>query len=112
YRIVQEALTNAAHHAEARSVSVLVERRGAAVVAVIEDDGKGFANVGERGAKQLGLLGMRERAELLGGCLTIESGKGKGTSVFVEIPLKTDSPSFPFPARTSDELPHPHPARR
>jgi signal transduction histidine kinase len=87
YRIVQESLTNIARHANAHSVSVLVERRDSAVVAVIEDDGSGFDSASITGDRHLGLVGMRERAELLGGKLTIESTLGKGTSIFVQIPL-------------------------
>lgn len=91
YRIVQETLTNVARHARAKSVSVLVERRGQAVVAVVEDDGVGFDVLAAHANGRLGLLGMRERAELLGGSLTVESAPGRGTSVFVEIPLRPES---------------------
>ena len=86
YRIVQESLTNVARYAEARSVSVLVERQGRDVVAIVEDDGQGFELTQEMGDRHLGLVGMRERAELLGGQLTIESAPGRGTSVHVQIP--------------------------
>ncbi|MCX7838506.1 MAG: GAF domain-containing protein [Anaerolineae bacterium] len=89
YRIVQEALTNVAKHAQARNVSVVVERKARSVIAIIEDDGKGFDvhAVMEAGREsQLGLYGMRERAELLGGRLHIESAPSQGTSVFVEVP--------------------------
>lgn len=89
YRIIQEALTNIARHAEAHSVSVLVERRGNEVIAIVEDDGRGLNGTSERG---LGLLGMRERAELLGGKLTIESTPGHGTTIHVQIPLKAHTP--------------------
>ncbi len=86
YRIVQEALTNVARHAGARSVSVLVERRANEVVAVVEDDGKGldFADLTKG---RLGVAGMRERAELLGGKMTIESTPKAGTSLFIQIPV-------------------------
>lgn len=87
YRIVQEALTNVARHAQARSVSVLVERRPNDIVAVIEDDGQGFEPGEAHHNGRLGLLGIRERAELLGGSLTIESGPGRGTSLFIRLPL-------------------------
>ena len=87
YRIVQEALTNVARHAQAQSVSVLVERRGAQVVVVVEDDGIGFNSQESQDGAHLGLLGVKERTELLNGKLTIESEPGHGTSVFVEIPL-------------------------
>lgn len=88
YRIVQETLTNIGRHASsAHSASILIEQRGAVIVAVIEDDGSGFDVENGTGSQHLGLLGMSERAELLGGRLTIESAPGQGTSVFVEIPL-------------------------
>ncbi|MBI5879711.1 MAG: HAMP domain-containing protein [Chloroflexi bacterium] len=92
YRIVQESLTNIAKHAHARHVSVVVERKPHALVAIVEDDGQGFdaeavlAGATSDGAG-LGLHGMRERASLIGGRLTIESTPGHGTSIFVEVPL-------------------------
>ncbi len=88
YRIVQESLTNAARHAQAHTVSLLVEKRDQTVVAVVEDDGIGFDSTAIRADGHLGLAGMRERAELAGGRLTIESAAGRGTSVFVQIPLR------------------------
>lgn len=88
YRIIQEALTNIARHASARSVSVLVENRNGNLLAVIEDDGRGFDSAASTGDRHLGLVGMRERAELLDGKLTIESTPDSGTSIYVEIPQK------------------------
>ncbi len=93
YRIVQESLTNAARHANAHSVSVLIEKRDHIVVAVVEDDGTGFESASVMGDTHLGLVGMRERAELLGGKLTVESEPGKGTSIFVQIPLNPPLPA-------------------
>lgn len=91
YRIVQEALTNAAKHADASTVSVLLERRDGGVHLIVEDDGRGFdaREVLASGdvERRLGLHGMRERALLLGGSLTVESAPGRGTSVFADIPL-------------------------
>ena len=91
YRIVQEALTNIAKYAEANNVSVILRYRDSSLVAVIEDDGKGF-DVSEvmalEDGKGLGLFGMHERASLIGGNLTIESQPGSGTSVFLEVPLE------------------------
>lgn len=87
YRIVQETLTNIARHAQAKSASILVERRGDLVRAIVEDDGIGFDVSTSQGERHLGLLGMRERAELLNGTLTIESSPNGGTSIFIEIPL-------------------------
>jgi len=94
YRIVQEALTNVVRHAHARQVSLLLEARGESVVAIVEDDGCGFEVErlmhGPVDEHWLGLHGMRERAELLGGRLTIESAPGAGTTVFVELPLSEE----------------------
>ncbi len=91
YRIVQEALTNVAKHAEAKKVSVLLEVRDSSVVAIVEDDGKGFGIKQDSDLtsvkNQLGLYGMYERAELIGGSITIESQPGMGTTIFVEVPL-------------------------
>lgn len=87
YRIVQETLTNIARHAQAKSASILVERRGDMVRTIVEDDGVGFDLNTNHGERHLGLLGMRERAELLGGKLIIESAPERGTSIFIEIPL-------------------------
>jgi two-component system, NarL family, sensor histidine kinase DevS len=86
YRIVQEALTNVAKHAEATRVSVVVTRRGNVVTAVIEDDGQGFGAGGGSG-EGLGLVGMKERVGLLGGRLAIESTEGAGTTVVAEVPV-------------------------
>jgi signal transduction histidine kinase len=91
YRIVQETLTNIARHAESKSASILIEKHGDSVRAIVEDDGIGFDVTTNYGERHLGLLGMRERAELLNGTLTIESTLEHGTSVFIEIPLNLHS---------------------
>jgi len=92
FRIAQEALTNVARHAQAHSVTVLLEDRGASAMLIVEDDGRGFdvARVMDSRPHEgnLGLYGMRERASLLGGTLTVESTPGRGTTVFVRIPLE------------------------
>ncbi len=86
YRIAQEALTNVAKHARATHVEIILERREDAVLLIVEDDGVGFepgdADTVGRG---LGLLGMQERAALVGASLQIESAAGKGTTVFVRM---------------------------
>lgn len=92
YRIAQEALTNVLKHSGADRVSFIIERRSDHVLAVVEDNGKGFDAEAQmtpsaRG-RRLGLLGMRERAALLGGTLNVESTPGAGTSVFVRIPIR------------------------
>ena len=85
YRIVQEALSNVVKHAGATHVSVIVGRRGSSVVAIVEDDGVGFA-AGDVREDALGLLGMRERLALVGGTLEIESADGAGTTVAAQVP--------------------------
>ena len=87
YRIVQESLTNVVKHARASSVSVLVTRKSGSVVAVIEDDGRGF-DAGAGRDEGLGLVGMEERVALLDGRLQIESSEGSGTTVVAEVPLR------------------------
>lgn len=91
YRIVQEALTNIARHAEARHASVTLERRDGVIVATIEDDGKGFdpeATYHEPGERPLGLFGMQERTALLGGHFILWSRPGAGTQIVVQVPLE------------------------
>lgn len=88
YRIVQEALTNVVRYAEAKNVSIMIDRRDRKLLVIIEDDGVGFdlARTAEGRRQRLGLYGMRERAELLGGKFTVESQPGRGTTLFVELP--------------------------
>jgi signal transduction histidine kinase len=85
YRIVQEALTNVVKHAGAEHVSVLLTRRPGAVAVMIEDDGRGF-DTSESTAYGLGLLGMRERVQLLDGTFELDAEPGAGTSLVVELP--------------------------
>ena len=85
YRVAQEALSNAARHSDAARVAVALRRRGDGGVELeVADDGRGFAfDDSERG---LGIAGMRERALLAGGELTIESRPGAGTTVRLAVP--------------------------
>jgi signal transduction histidine kinase len=85
YRVVQEAVINVVRHAHATRVDVLVERRGERVLLMVEDDGVGFEQDLVQRGDHFGLLGMRERAEALGGSLVIESAPGAGTTVVVEV---------------------------
>jgi signal transduction histidine kinase len=85
YRIVQEALTNVVKHADAQRVSVVLTRSDGRIKAVIEDDGKGFdPSAADDGG--VGLVGMRERIELLDGTLAVESSATAGTTVAAEVP--------------------------
>jgi PAS domain S-box-containing protein len=86
YRIVQEALTNIARHAGATSVEVHVEASGDDLCAEIVDDGRGITAAEIHSGTTLGLLGMRERANALGGSVIIEGRPGRGTRVLVKIP--------------------------
>jgi signal transduction histidine kinase len=87
YRIVQEAMTNAARHGKATSIGVLVNRRNNTVQTIVEDNGVGFdVEQVRRLRNSVGIFGMSERADLLGGRLDIESGLD-GTTIYVEIPL-------------------------
>jgi len=86
FRIVQEALTNVVLHAQAARVDVLISRTDQHVSAIVEDDGVGFVAASIVTEEQLGLFGMRERVEMLGGTFTIESSPGKGTTVKAEVP--------------------------
>ena len=88
YRIAQESLNNVHKHAKAKAVEISLDRRGAeTIVLIIEDDGQGFDPQDKMNrSKGIGLIGMRERAALIGGTLEIESAPGKGTTVFVRVP--------------------------
>jgi two-component system sensor histidine kinase UhpB len=90
YRIVQEALTNVARHARARRADVSIERQNGFIRATVRDDGTGFAAPAALDPaaprRALGLMGMQERAELVGGSLTIHSEPGRGTTVTVQLP--------------------------
>jgi PAS domain S-box-containing protein len=86
YRIAQEALNNVAKHARARSLGVVLEWRGSTVSLVVEDDGVGF-EPSQVSGKMIGLVGMRERAAVVGGTLEIEPTAGGGTTVISRVPL-------------------------
>jgi signal transduction histidine kinase len=91
YRIVQETLTNVLKHAKAERVSLILQRNNDRVLAVVEDDGCGFdaeaMMTSSHVERYLGLLGMQERAALVGGTLHLESAPGRGTTVFLRIPI-------------------------
>jgi signal transduction histidine kinase len=85
YRVVQEALRNAVRHSGARQIRIQVRLLDSHRLSVtVQDDGKGFDPAQERG---LGILGMEERVVRLGGTLTVDSGRGRGTAVNLELPL-------------------------
>jgi signal transduction histidine kinase len=86
FRIVQEALTNVARHADATKISITLREEGSNFVLEVADDGRGATEAELRGARSLGLLGIRERARLLGGDVDIHGVSGQGTTVLVRIP--------------------------
>jgi two-component system sensor histidine kinase UhpB len=83
YRIAQEALSNAGHHSAASSVTISLEDRAGGVLIRVEDDGSGFDVVATLSStrERLGLISMRERVEMLGGWLQVDSVPGAGTRV-------------------------------
>jgi len=86
YRLVQESLTNIIKHAQAKEVSIVLQRKAESVSVIVEDDGVGFEPGRETG-DGIGLLGMRERVGLFGGRVVIESRPGAGTTIVAEVPL-------------------------
>jgi signal transduction histidine kinase len=91
FRLVQESLTNVVRHAHARSVRVSLVHRLDTCALTVRDDGVGF-DPAHRPVRSFGLLGMRERAEMLGGALDIRSGPGEGTLIAVCFPLGAATP--------------------
>ncbi len=108
YRIVQEAIANALRHSRARRIGVTVEQKEGVVVATVTDDGAGFnvdailnAPAGQHG---LGLFGMRERAEYVGGRVEISSSSGKGTVIRAAVPVHGAGGTLPAGLAAPDIL--------
>ena len=96
YRVAQEALTNVMKHAHATRVDVLIEARDGSVVLVVEDNGVGFDPADrEVHARGIGLIGIHERAELIGGTAQVESTPGHGTTVYLRCPIERHEGSPP-----------------
>ncbi|WP_437829486.1 sensor histidine kinase [Niallia taxi] len=87
FRLIQESVQNALKHAEAKTILVKIEMRRDQVIVVIKDDGKGFDKSVKK-QESFGLIGMRERVELLEGELSIDSKIGSGTLVMINVPVK------------------------
>jgi signal transduction histidine kinase len=90
YRVVQESLTNATKHAKASRVSIQARRIGRVLCCSIQDDGAGFdvqAVQSDRGRRGLGLIGMQERLNAIGGTLLIDSAPGRGTKLLIRVPM-------------------------
>lgn len=89
YRVAQESLTNVARHAKASRAKVSIRRLSSAVCMEVHDNGRGFQVEGaasEKNKNRLGMLGMKERMEMIGGTFCVESAPGKQTIIRVEIP--------------------------
>ena len=100
FRIFQETLTNVGRHAKATRVEVVLQKQQDRLVLLIHDNGRGFDLVDTSLSKSLGLLGMRERAAVLGGQVDISSTPGKGTTVAAWIPLSSPEESGAIRAAT------------
>jgi light-regulated signal transduction histidine kinase (bacteriophytochrome) len=89
YRVLQEAITNIARHAEATRAAVLLEASEKEVRMIIEDNGQGFSanEAVDKPSKHLGLLGVRERLSLVSGTLEVESAPGCGCTLYIRVPL-------------------------
>jgi len=95
YRVAQEALTNVARHAQASRAEVKIQKTDGCICMKIKDDGKGFEKervLSARRGQRLGLLGMRERLDMVGGKFTVTSRPGKGTTVLAQVPLMNPLP--------------------
>ena len=88
YRLIQEGLTNALRHSVAKTIAIRVWHEDGAIKAQLIDDGKGFATSNLKYSSGLGLLGLRERAEMLGGNFSIESTVGQGSRLLLTIPMQ------------------------
>ena len=89
FRILQEALTNVVRHAHAGAVRISVRERGRMLTLTIRDNGRGITKAELSSVESIGLLGMTERARLLGGRMTIAGAPGRGTTVTVTVPMST-----------------------
>jgi PAS domain S-box-containing protein len=87
FRMVQEALTNVVRHAEASAVKIVMRQTASATSVTIQDNGRGISAEAIGDPASIGLLGMRERADLVGAVLSITTAPGKGTAVLITVPV-------------------------
>jgi signal transduction histidine kinase len=87
FRIFQEILTNVARHAQATAVNITLQEQAGRLVLEVRDNGRGVTEVELSDPTSLGLVGMRERALLMGGEITLTGSPGQGTTVRVWLPL-------------------------
>ena len=87
FRILQEALTNVVRHAHAGAVRITLRERGRLLMLSVKDNGRGITKAEKSSVDSIGLLGMNERARLIGGRVTIAGVRGRGTTVTVQVPI-------------------------
>ena len=87
FRVFQEAMTNILRHAQATRVDIMIKQEAAEFVLTISDNGRAITEDEKSDAQSLGLLGMRERAHLVGGEISIEGAAGQGTVITARFPL-------------------------
>jgi signal transduction histidine kinase len=92
FRILQESLTNVARHSGASSVQIALVRENGEIALSVKDDGRGFSPEAPRKPDSYGLMGLRERAHLVGGKVRIDSAPGQGVRIDVRIPLEQPGP--------------------
>ena len=105
FRIFQETLTNVARHAKATRAEVVLQKQRDRLVLLVRDNGRGFDQADPSLSKSLGLLGMRERAAILGGRVNISSAPGKGTTVTAWIPFPSPEKPGTVPATVPATIP-------
>jgi signal transduction histidine kinase len=103
FRILQEALTNVVRHAEASAIRITLDGSSRGLVLTVKDNGRGITAAEAADPASIGLIGMRERAWLIGGTLDVSGKKGKGTTVTLRLPADARS--------RAGETAHAHPAR-
>jgi signal transduction histidine kinase len=102
FRIFQETLTNVARHAQATRVDVRLEKGATELILEVRDDGKGIEEGKIQDSSSLGLLGMKERALVLGGTLEVKGRKGEGTTLRVRIPVERRKSARPDQGNAQD----------
>jgi signal transduction histidine kinase len=98
FRIYQEALTNIIRHAKATRVDVRLAEEGRALVLTVKDNGRGISEEEIANTRSIGLVGMRERAMLIGGEITLQGAPGNGTTMTLRVPLERQKAREPAPA--------------
>ena len=93
FRIYQETLTNIIRHARATRVDVRLTEASGALVLTVQDNGRGISEEEIANTRSIGLVGMRERAMLIGGEITLQGAPGKGTTMTLRVPLDTPPPT-------------------